>query len=153
MKLPDPTGADEELTALVWKDNHIDYSFGAWTYDGEMKDDRPEGQGILVGDRYHGERRYEGTFKNGQYVDPKTFQGEIRLHAISGHQHWSISGFGSYEVTKTTSDTITIYSYDKTYQLKHGETLYLRNSIEGHEWSDGCVYDSDEYSLELKWIE
>ncbi len=173
--LPSPDGAKEKLTALVWKDNHIEYDYGAWTYDGEIKNDRPEGKGILVGDRYHGERRYEGTFKDGQYVNPKAFQSEIRLHARSGHQSWSIGGksdwdyeesnfivklgrvdfrgFWAYEVTKITSDTITISFYNETHLLKRGKTLNLSASIEGREWSDGCVYDGDNYSLALTWEE
>ncbi len=174
--LPNPIGGDDKLFALVWKDNHIDYSHGEWTYDGEMKDDRPEGQGILVGDRSHNGRRYEGTFRCGQYVDPEACSSTIRLHATSGSQSWSIGGkgdweyeesdiiaqvgrlsfggFKGYEIVSITSDCITISRYDgEEYQLKRGGDLRLHESIDGHEYSDGCVYDGTYYSLVLTWPE
>jgi len=173
--LPEPSGGDEEIPALVWKDNHIEYMYGEWIYDGKIKDDRPEGQGVLVGFRSNEGRRYEGLFRNGQFVDPKAFEGEIRLHARSGHSSWSISGdgeweyeesdfivklgrmsfsgFRSYKVTKISSDCITISCYEDTYKLKRGESLTLRESIDGDERSDGCVYDGDYYSLVLTWTE
>ena len=166
---------DEELEANAWKDGHIEYKYKEWVYDGEMKDNRPNGQGVLVGDHRHGERRYEGIFIDGVYVSKdKQPDGEIMLHVKSGHSSWSISGssdwkykeedmpaklgrlnidgFWSYEITCIKKDCITIGFYDKEYELRPNKPLRLLNEIEGHEYSDGCVYDGDDYSLELTWI-
>lgn len=172
--LPDPTGIGSEMLANVWADGHISYNYGEWVYDGEVKNDRPEGQGVLVGNDYHGRRRYEGLFIDGQYAEEETFTGKIMLHAKSGYKHWSVysdgewkykeydmeaklgtlgaDGFWNYEITKITQEAITISFYDKTYTLTPDNPLNLPISvIEGHEYSDGCVYDGDDYSLELTW--
>ena len=164
------------MEANVWQDGHIEYNYKEWIYDGEVKNNRPDGQGVLVGDRRHGERRYEGIFIDGVYVnDNEQLDGEIMLHVKSGHSSWSISGssdweykeedmpaklgrlnidgFWSYEITSIKKDCITIGYYNKEYELCPDKPLHLSNEIEGHEYSDGCVYDGDDYSLELTWKE
>jgi hypothetical protein len=96
------------------------------------------------------------------------------LHVKSGHKHWSVysdgewkyeeydmeaklgtlgaDGFWNYEIVKITQNTITISYYNETYTLTPDNPLDLPISvIEGHEYSDGCVYDGDNYSLELTW--
>lgn len=171
--LPDPTGVDIELDANVWKDGHIEYKYREWVYDGEVKNNRPHGKGVLVGDRRHGNRRYEGIFVDGIFVNKDSFTGEIMLHVKSGHQSWSIGGssdweyeesdiqaklgclnidgFWSYEITSIKEDCITIEFYGKKYELRPDHPLNLYNEIEGDEYSDGCVYNGDDYSLELTW--
>lgn len=172
--LPNPTGIGGEMLANVWADGHISYNYGEWVYDGEVKNNRPDGQGVLVGNDYHGRRRYEGLFTDGQYAEEETFTGKVMLHAKSGHKHWSvyndgewkneeydieaklgtlnIDGFWNYEITKITQEAITISYYNETYTLTPDNPLNLPlSTIEGHEYSDGCVYDGDAYSLELTW--
>ena len=172
--LPNPTGIGGEMLANVWADGHISYNYGEWVYDGEVKNDRPDGQGVLVGNDYHGRRRYEGLFTDGQYAEEETFTGKVMLHVKSGHKHWSvyndgewkneeydieaklgtlnIDGFWNYEIVKITQNAITISYYNETYTLTPDNPLDLPISvIEGHEYSDGCVYDGDNYSLELTW--
>ena len=174
--LPDPTGIGGEMEAMVWKDGHIVYGYDEWIYDGEVKNNRPDGQGVLVGDRRHGERRFEGTFTDGVcQSDEEHYDGEITLHVKSGHKSWTVysdgdwkyseedivaklgrlnlDGFWGYEMTSIRQDSITIAYYDKKYELRPGQSLHLRNSIEGDEHSDGCVYDGDDYSLDLTWKE
>ena len=174
--LPDPTGIKGELEAKVWKDGHIVYGYDEWIYDGEVKNNRPDGEGVLVGDRRHGERRFEGTFIDGVYQsDEEHYDGEITLHVKSGHKSWTVysdgdwkyceedlvaklgrlnlDGFWGYEITNIKQDCITIAYYDKKYEVRPGQPLHLHNSIEGDEHSDGCVYDGDDYSLELTWME
>ncbi len=174
LTLPNPTGVGPEMTANVWADGHISYNHDEWVYDGEVKNDRPEGQGVLVGNDYHGKRRYEGKFIEGQYVnDEETFIGTIMLHVKSGQKSWSVysdgewkykeydmeaklgtlnaDGFWNYEITKITQEAITISFYDETYMLTPDQPLHLSKSIDGDEYSDGCVYDGDDYSLELTW--
>ncbi|MBQ7514318.1 MAG: hypothetical protein IJS95_08055, partial [Prevotella sp.] len=174
--LPDPTGIEGELEAKVWKDGHIVYGYDEWVYDGEVKNNRPDGQGVLVGDRRHGERRFEGMFIDGVYQsDEEKYEGEITLHVKSGHKSWTVysdgeweyseediiakcgrlnlDGFWGYEITSIKADCITIEYYDKKYEVRPGQPLHLHNSIEGDERSDGCVYDGDDYSLNLTWKE
>ena len=173
--LPDPTGAGAEMQANVWADGHISYNHNEWVYDGEVKNDRPDGQGVLVGDDYHGKRRYEGKFIDGQYVsDEEPFTGKVMLHVKSGNKSWSayssgswkyneydieaklgkldIDGFWNYEITKITQEAITISFYDETYMLTPDQPLHLFKSIDGDEYSDGCVYDGDDYSVDLTWM-
>ncbi len=174
LMLPNPTGAEGEMRANVWKNGHIEYNNGEWIYDGEVKDSRPDGQGVLVGDNYHNGRCFEGAFVDGVYVNEENgFTGVIMLHVKSGHRHWSISstgdweyeeedmqaklgslgisGFWSYEITRITEDCITIEFYKERYELRPDQPLNLFSEIEGDERSDGCVYDGDDYSLELTW--
>lgn len=172
--LPDPTGVGAEMQANVWADGHISYNYDEWVYDGEVKNDRPDGQGVLVGDDYHGNRRYEGLFSLGQYAEGERFTGTIKMHVKSGYKHWTayssgnwkyneydieaklgtldIDGFWNYEITEITKDAITISFYRATYILTPDQPLHLFKSIDGDEYSDGCVYDGDDYSVDLTWI-
>ncbi len=164
--LPDPTGVDGKLYAMLWADGHIEYNYREWVYDGEVKNNRPDGQGVLVGDRRHGERRFEGEFINGVYAsNEEKYDGEITLHVKSGENgsyeeydivaklgRLGIRGFWSYEVTSIKADCITIEFYEEKYEIHPDKPLHIYNEIEGREWSDGCVYDGDDYSLELTWV-
>ena len=198
LSLPQPFG-EGEADALVWRDGHIEYNFGEWTYDGEVKDDRPEGRGTLVCEKYshkgesyvgefhegcaHGQGvfentkagiRQEGTFFNGEYQEPNAATEPIMLHAHHGHSSWSIrsqsdwkytdsdfeakleslsfSGFGDIKIVRIEKDCITLTDYyGNVKELHPGETIHYSAEIEGREWSDGCVYDGDDYSLDLTW--
>ena len=46
---------------------------------------------------------------------------------------------------------ITLAHHGSTYVLKPGKSLQFYAEIEGREWSDGCVYDYDNYSLTITW--
>lgn len=197
LSLPQPFGKGE-TDALVWRDGHIKYNFGEWTYDGETRDDRPAGKGVMMGNysykgqRYEGEFskgranghgvfedtkagiRQEGTFVDGVYQESNPAKGTIMLHARHGHSHWSInsqgdwkfeenifearldklpfSGFGNVSIVRIEKDCITLTDYyGNVKELHHGETIHYTAEIEGREWSDGCVYDGDDYSLDLTW--
>ena len=56
---------------------------GYWVYTGEVKDNRPEGNGLLVGDYSHGNRRYEGDFREGVFVNKDVCTEKITLHVKS----------------------------------------------------------------------
>lgn len=65
IELPEPFNKNNMMTAKVWNE-HIEYDWKTWVYDGEMKNDRPEGFGVLVGNKDDTKgRRYEGEFKDG----------------------------------------------------------------------------------------
>ena len=205
LELPEPFGKGM-TKANVWTNgsrrgqcrSHIEYAYGEWVYDGETNNDRPEGLGVLVGDRYrHKDCRYEGEFHEGRchgegvfenipagirqegqfvagvYQEPNAAAEPITLHARHGHQHWSASGSGDWkyeesdfevelgrldftgfrniEVARIEKDCITLTQRGDTYSLKPGENLRFSAEIEGREWSDGCVYDGDDYTLNLTW--
>ncbi len=200
LTLPEPFGKGENK-ALVWQDGHIVYFNCGWAYDGELKDDRPEGHGVLTsetfqneGQHYEGEFheglahgqgvfentkagiRQEGTFVKGIYQEPKAATAPVILHARHGHSSWSISrqgewkyeekdfeakldrlpftGFGDINIARIENDCITLTDYSNNVKELHpGETVHYTAEIEGREWSDGCVYDGDDYSLALTWKE
>ena len=60
-------------------------------------------------------------------------------------------GFYDLKVERIEGDKITLTHDGSTYVLTPGESLRFYAEIEGREWSDGCVYDSDEYSLTITW--
>ncbi|MBR3092747.1 MAG: hypothetical protein IKG99_06955 [Bacteroidaceae bacterium] len=203
LELPDPFGqgmAQANVWAIGRTKGHIEYAYGEWVYDGKMVDNRPEGHGVLVGDRFRHEGcRYEGEFHEGRchgkgvfentkagirqegmfvagvYQEPNAATAPITLHARYGHQHWSASGsgdwtyeecdfepklgrlifvgFGDIEIARIEKDCITLTQHDKTYMLAPGCELHFSAEIEGREWSDGCSYDGDDYSLALTWKE
>ena len=121
LRLPNPLG-EGEADALLWKNGHIEYRLKGWTYDGEVDDDRPEGEGVLSGDRFshegesyvgefhegraHGQGlfenaeagiRQEGAFVKGFYQEPNAASEPIILHARHGHSSWSISRQGEWK--------------------------------------------------------
>ena len=174
LRLPHPLGYGTEIDAFVWADGHIAYEDNEYTYDGEIADNRPEGQGVLAGNSYHDNIRYEGLFHQGCWVPEETFDGEIKLHLRMGHCHWSISGegeweyteeervaqlgklnvrgFWNYEIIRLTKDLIVISFYEEKYYLRPDQPVRLYKEIEGREYSDGCVYDGDDYKLEITWL-
>lgn len=114
-----------------------------------------------------------GEWRQGLYQEPEATGGPVRLHARYGHNHWSVgssdkweycdrdivaqlgsldfAGFSSFSIARIEKDCITLTARDDTYRLAPGDTLRLANEIDGREWSDGCVYDGDDYSLVLTW--
>ena len=62
------------------------------------------------------------------------------------------SGFGDINIARIEKGCITLTDYyGNVKELHPGETVRYTAEIEGREWSDGCVYDGDDYSLELTW--
>jgi hypothetical protein len=188
IELPDPFDKSYMRKAMVWE-GHINYSYGTWIYDGEMRDDRPDGYGVLVGDDVDTKgRRYEGEFKDGLCHGAGTFtyheggieqSGEwvegvfqekdapsspIMLKVVlSGDDSDEqmveakvgsfpfFMGFGGLRIDRIEKGCITFSDYGTIYLLTPGDTLYLHHEIEGREWSDGCVYDSEDYYLRIIW--
>ena len=104
-----------------------------------------------------------------------TMQQEVTLHFKYGHKHWTVyssseweyetlertyhlgdilqmQGFFAHKITEITDDRIVIEFYEEKYILTRDEPIHMFSEIEGREWSDGCVYDGDDYSIDLTWI-
>ena len=100
---------------------------------------------------------------------------EVRLQIRYGHRHWTvytrgewkyetfervyklgdilqIDGFYGYKITEISDARIVIEFYEEKYILTHDEPIHMFSEIEGREWSDGCVYDGDDYSTDIAWI-
>lgn len=143
-------------------------------YEGEFHEGLAHGQGVFENSKAG--IRQEGTFVKGRYQEPNAVDGPIMLHANYGHSRWSISssgkwkyeesdfeaklerlpfiGFGDINIARIEKDCITLTDYYGNVKMLHpGESLHYSAEIEGREWSDGCVYDGDDYSLELTWEE
>lgn len=143
-------------------------------YEGEFHEGLAHGQGVFENSKAG--IRQEGTFVKGRYQEPNAVDGPIMLHANYGHSRWSISssgkwkyeesdfeaklerlpfiGFGDINIARIEKDCITLTDYNGNVKELHpGESLHYSAEIEGREWSDGCVYDGDDYSLELTWEE
>lgn len=71
--LPHPLEEDKTLEALVWNGGHIVYQSSYYTYEGEIANDRPEGEGKLIYDDYDDDFHvYYGRFHDGRYCPPAT---------------------------------------------------------------------------------
>ena len=100
---------------------------------------------------------------------------EVRLQIRYGHRHWTvytrgeweyetiervyklgdilqIDGFYGYKITEISDVRIVIEFYEEKYVLTHDEPIHMFSEIEGREWSDGCVYDGDDYSTDVTWL-
>ena len=171
--LPHPFGQGK-TEALVWKDGHIEYTAEQWVYDGEMAYGFPQGKGVLTGGKYNHEgERYEGEFQAGIFQKSDAATAPIMLHVRYGYQWWTaydrgdwewvesdieaaigwldFIGFDDVKIARIEQRAITLTCGNKTYRLAPGETVNLYAEIEGREWSDGCVYDGDDYQLLLTW--
>lgn len=147
-------------------------SFEGWRYEGEFHDGLCHGMGKYDNDKL--DIHQHGQFINGVFQEPNSADSPIRLHVKWGHSSWSISsqhpweyeeydieaqlgkldirGFRDVRIARIEKDLITLNDHNATYLLAPDKPLNLSCEIEGREWSDGCVYDGDDYSLDLTWL-
>ena len=141
-------------------------------YEGEFHEGRAHGKGVF--ENLEAGIRQEGTFRNGFYQEPDAPVAPVVLHARHGHSSWSVgsssdwkyeeqdfearvgerlpfTAFGSYKIARVEAHCVTITEGARTYQITPDSGQRFSEEIEGREWSDGCVYDGDDYSLVLTW--
>ncbi len=140
-------------------------------YEGEFHAGRCHGRGIYTNEQ--ADIRQDGEWKNGIFQEPRAATAPIMLHAKYGHQSWSVGGtsdweweesdieavlgtlpfvgFAGVKIARIEQDCITLTRYERTERLTPGQTVSFYQEIEGREWSDGCVYDGDDYQLLLTW--
>ena len=149
-----------------------DSSYEGMRYEGQFHEGLAHGLG-----RYENRKSsilQEGVFINGVFQEPEAPDSPIILHALHGHRSWSVGGsdkdwdytesdyevklgslpfigFLSYKVVRIQKNCITIQTCEGTKLILPGSEVQYYEEIEGREWSDGCVYDGDEYKLRLTW--
>lgn len=150
-----------------------DFRHEGCRYEGEFHEGRCYGKGLFENTKAG--IRQEGTFVEGVYQEPNAATEPITLSVKWDKSHWStgggdskkheeydmeaklgrlsIVGFGDIEVARIEKGCITLTRWGDTFLLTPGSTLHFSAEIEGREWSDGCVYDGDDYDLELTWRE
>lgn len=143
-------------------------------YEGEFHSGCCHGKGVYTNEKTG--VRQKGVWVCGVFQEDEPATKPIILHARHGHSSWSISsqgdwtyeekdfeaelgelcfsGFGSLKIDRIQKNCITLSLYGgETYQLTPGGTVQMSSEIEGREYSDGCVYDGDDYTLRLTWKE
>lgn len=140
-------------------------------YEGEFHTGRCHGEGIYVNEKTG--IRQEGQWLNGVFQEPDAATAPVILHANHGHKSWSVSGssdwkyeesdyearlgsldfigFFNIKIARIEKRCITLTRGKETFLLTPGQQLQFYAEIEGREWSDGCVYDGDDYKLKLTW--
>ena len=149
----------------------VHYDKDGTRYEGEFHEGQPHGIGTYDCPKY--KMHQEGQWVNGVFQEEKAATEPIFLHARHGHSEWSISsqsdweykecdfeaelgslnfsGFYDIKIARIEKNCITMTQGRDTHLLTLGETLHFSAEIEGREWNDGCVYDGDDYTLELTW--
>ena len=190
-----PYGEEVKCECLIWPDGRIKWGYKG-IYEGEVKDDRPEGRGVFYDDegrRYEGEFheglahgigtytfpasgiRQEGQWVKGVFQDPEAASDDIMLHIVWRHGEWEAYSDTEWEeqeftlkaekgplklpvyccrvaIEKITDHEIVVsQSHETTKILTPGDSIHFSAEIEGREWSDGCVYDGDEYNMRISW--
>lgn len=142
-------------------------------YEGAFHEGYAHGHGIYT---FPGaDIRQEGEWVRGLYQDPEAATADIMLHIVWQHGEWE-----TYSDTKTEKKEFTVkaakgplqlpvfscrvdiekitdheivfsQSGEAPQTLTPGGSLHFSAEIEGREWSDGCVYDGDEYSMTIHW--
>ena len=60
-------------------------------------------------------------------------------------------GFGGLRIDRIEKNCITFSHFGDIQLLTPGETLHMHEEIEGREDSQGCVYESYDYYLDITW--
>ena len=117
-----------------------------------------------------------GRWERGRWLDGKALPEHIRLRIHWQHNHCSPAGeFPQGEEEWTVEATpgeldlpqytdgltieaiepehiiVSCYGHDLRH-LSPGQTVGYLREVEGREYSDGIVYESDEYSIKITWI-
>lgn len=134
-------------------------------YEGEFSDGRCNG--VIVYSVEGRDIRRESVWKNGEMINNLA---DITLSYKWNSEEWSIGG----KSDKSTKEGIFVprlgesidiegFSYLKVYDisedkivigscsLRKGERLSFSNEVEGHEGSDGTVWNGTDYSIEIHW--
>lgn len=141
-------------------------------YEGEFRDGLCHGHGKFTNDV--GGYVQDGTWVKGVFQEsrPQTETVILKIHIVD--DHWSMgggstteedleqeaavgpfpqTGFWGLRIERIEADAITFCFYDEAKVLTKGGKIHFSNEVEGREYSDGCVYDGDDYTIRISWPE
>lgn len=142
-------------------------------YEGEFHEGLCHGHGTYS----FGDIEQRGRWERGRFLDGKEPTVPITLKVNWRHMHCSPSGerlegeeewtidakagelnlpeyTGGITVELIEPGQIILSTYGQRLKtLTPGKSVGYLHEVEGREWSDGCVYESDEYSITITWIQ
>ncbi|MBP5527768.1 MAG: hypothetical protein J6X79_04855 [Bacteroidales bacterium] len=143
-------------------------------YEGEFHEGLCHGEGTYTFERAG--ITQSGRWERGRFLGSCQPAAAIMLKVCWSHDHCSPSGTfadgdeewtieakaGTLDLPEYTCGItieaieperiiVTSYGTDPR-ELTPGKTVRYFREEEGREWSDGCVYESDEYSIAITWI-
>ena len=143
-------------------------------YEGEFHEGLCHGEGSYTFEKAG--IKQSGRWEQGHFLGQQKPAAPVMLKVHWSHTHCSPSGEypdGKEEWTieaKTGSIDLPVYTCGITIEaieperiivtsygtdpreLTPGKTVGYLDEVEGREYSDGCVYESDEYSIAITWI-
>lgn len=81
------------------------------------------------------------------YSDGHPTSQTMTIPAVPGRL--PIEPFSGCTVESVADGTVTLRYCEKKYELRPGDQVRLSRSVEGREYSDGCIYDGYDYTLTL----
>ena len=141
-------------------------------YEGSFREGRANGLGKLTNDK--GGYVQDGLWVDGAFQESAPLTEKVVLKMHIHDDHWSAgggsessedleeeaklgsfpqTGFWDLRIDRMESKFITFFFKGETKVLTKGATIYFSNEVEGREYSDGCVYDGDDYSIAITWPE
>ena len=131
-------------------------------YEGEFKDGLCHGHGVFT--YPEGGIVQDGEWAEGVFQEAEAPTEPIMLHVrLSGEEHDKqiveakvgkvpfFMGFGGLRIDRVEKRCITFSHFGDIMLLTPGETLHMHNEVEGREDSQGCVYESYDYYLDITW--
>ena len=150
------------------------YDTAGRRYEGEFCDGLCHGEGTYT--FKSAGIKQSGRWEQGHFLDEQKPAAPVMLkvrwshthcspagESLQGEEEWTIEAkVGTLDLPVHTCG-ITIESIEPeriiltTYgtaprELTPGKTVGYLHEVEGREWSDGCVYESDEYNISINWI-
>lgn len=144
-------------------------------YEGEFHEGLCHGEGTYTFEK--ADIRQSGRWERGRFLDGKKPVAPVKLKVHWSQTHCSPSGefpYGEEEwiveakpgyldlpqyalgiaIESIEPERIVLTSYGRKHRtLTPGKTVGYMDEVEGREYSDGCVYESDEYTINITWMQ
>lgn len=142
-------------------------------YEGEFHEGLCHGHGVYTFEKAG--IRQSGRWEQGHFLDEQKPETPVMLKVhwrhnhcspagefLKGEEEWTIEAkTGPLDLPVHTCgitleaiepERIILTTYgNNARELNPGKTVGYLHEVEGREWSDGCVYESDEYTIEITW--
>lgn len=141
-------------------------------YEGSFRKGLAHGLGKLTSEK--GGYVQDGLWVDGEFQESSPLTEKVILKIHINDSHWSVggesessedleqeakigsfsqTGFWGLRIDRMESKFITFCFDGVTKVLTKGATIHFSNEVEGREYSDGCVYDGDDYTIAITWPE